>query len=825
MSHSPTTRSAPSPPSRTPESASASTSRADAPSPATPPKNAGGTQVVASLGSANTPRKTRPGSGVANNTIESQKQDDLRNKIVWKTTMMDNFKEIVEVHEFLKTYMSRDDDSSTINKIVTQAATSLEAAEKDVPAATNEKATSKSLINYLKQVVSQFSANNKPFVGDTQNTLFESIQENEHDTMPDITISRPGFKEKPTSWAEAGTVIELKHKTDIFNDQGQINGSEESSKALIQIAKSARSLLISSHSCHVYVVACFNRGWARILRFDRAGFRATSAFNWLKAPTIFPTFLYRLYHPPTSGRMDGDDDTISVPSSSDKERMYLALLAHDFYQKGENFSEKDATKNSVWLKAVRFVDVDGKRNAQPVDCFTIGDDLSIADGLFGRATRVYRVILKQDINNDEPPPIYALKARSLWTQIHSHLTGFFFFWNLKDSWRQSCRRPEVDFYDTIAGYCKKEEINMDEEGMARCHGSIDLSAGTIPLVGEERSDRALHVTCSAKTYERHHTRTLLTPVGKPLKSFDCTKSLTHALHNAIRHHQIACAGGVLHRDVSEGNVLFREVSVKGEKLKGFLVDWDYAEFIQDGLKNFEAEFPDRAKISEYTAPDKSLKDFTGTFPFVAIEMIDSFNAKTLHGSHHDLESFYWLIIWMILRHTDHKHPNDELACSKLFDHSTSDVKRGWLMRKQFTQDLPLFQLANALREQLLDQYPPESSRSKRREAENLTYENVLADFDQHLKSNAWPTDDKALPYIAPSADPSKNVTQSKGGSRLAGTGSRSTRSGTSKRPRPDELDATDPVASVSSAGTTAVASDGTERRRSKKSKASNGQAD
>ncbi|KAJ6466321.1 hypothetical protein C8R45DRAFT_910328 [Mycena sanguinolenta] len=707
--------------------------------------------------------------------------------------MKEHFLGVVEVDEFLNRYMSRDDDSSTITEIVTKAADSL-AAAKGIENAEDEKVTSQPLINYLRQVVSQFSDSNKPFIDDTHSTVFQSIQDNEHYTMPDIAISRPGLKTKATSWPEAGSVIELKHKTDIFNEKGQINDSEESSNALTQIAKSARSLLISSRSCHVYVVACFKRGKARILRFDRAGFRATADFNWLKEPNVFPTFLHRLYNPPSGFRMDGDDDTISIPSSREKTDMFQSLLQHDFYNKAEEFSEKDATKNSVWIKAVRFVDgADGKRVAEPVDCFTIGDDLSLADGLFGRATRVYRVILKQDMDKDKPT-VYALK----------------------DSWRQSCRRPEVNFYDAIAKHCERQGIDMDKEGMPRCHGSIDLLVDPISGVKGWNSD--LHVTRSAQNYERHHTRTLLTPVGKPLKSFDCTKSLVHALHNAIRHHQIASAAGVLHRDVSEGNILFREVPVAGEKLNGFLLDWDYAEFTEGGLKYFEAEFPDRAMTSEYKLPDKSLREFTGTFPFVAIEMIGISNK--IHAEHHDLESFYWLLIWMILRHTEHQHSDLKYACTNLFDSPGPAVqKRGWLLtEEQFSQDLPISKFAEAFRQLVLFQHLPISRKI-------LTYDQVRELFDEHLKSDRWPTNDKALPYFVPSADASKNETKSKGGSRLTGV-DRPTRSGTAKRRRPDAgPDAAYPVASTSSAGTTAVASDGTEGRRSKKMKESNGQAE
>jgi hypothetical protein len=47
-----------------------------------------------------------------------------------------------------------------------------------------------------------------------------------------------------------------------------------------------------------------------------------------------------------------------------------------------------------------------------------------------------------------------------------------------------------------------------------------------------------------------------------------------------------------------------------ETKKGFLVDWDYAEFTSVGLKNFQSWFEDRAKDVNYLDIDKSLKELT-----------------------------------------------------------------------------------------------------------------------------------------------------------------------------------------------------------------------
>ena len=62
---------------------------------------------------------------------------------------------------------------------------------------------------------------------------------------------------------------------------------------------------------------------------------------------------------------------------------------------------------------------------------------------------------------------------------------------------------------------------------------------------------------------------------------------------------------MFHRDVSEGNVLFSEVHAG----KAFLVDWDYAEFTPEGLRNFNKWFPEKQN-SQYDTLDKSLKDMT-----------------------------------------------------------------------------------------------------------------------------------------------------------------------------------------------------------------------
>jgi hypothetical protein len=150
---------------------------------------------------------------------------------------------------------------------------------------------------------------------------------------------------------------------------------------------------------------------ARILRFDRAGFEVTQAFNWLEEQSVFPTFFLRLYNPPGSYFMDGEDDTIRDPTAEEKLKLYAALCRHGFYaERYPTFEE--ATRYTRCIKAVRFDFKDGKRVSKVVSCLTVHHSLSYAGGMFGRATRVSRVMLKEDLNS-EKPTIYALKVVSL----------------------------------------------------------------------------------------------------------------------------------------------------------------------------------------------------------------------------------------------------------------------------------------------------------------------------------------------------------------------------------------------------------------------------
>ncbi|KAJ7641420.1 hypothetical protein FB45DRAFT_1000112 [Roridomyces roridus] len=716
--------------------------------------------------------------------------------------VLKNFAETHPVSEFLSV-MGTDDIGDKISAMV-DAASTLQAEGQKLRDAKKESGMQKPLVEYL-QLVAEHLPEGTQFI-DTSHTVIRSL-DGGHYTKPDVTGTKPETIKKEAKdlrWPDAGTVFELKYKVDIFapdpdsDKEGdeKVNGSIESLKALVQVAKNARSLLMASGSAHVYVVTVFKLSLARIFRFDRSSFCATRPFDLIDEPSILPTFLWRLYNPQNSNtftRMVGADDTISVPDDEDKKKMIAAVHKHPFYR---DHADLTSTEESLWILAVRSVkrgDGDGGTcEVQVVRCFTFGGVLSISDGLFSRATRVYRVVLEQDVE-EEYPTIYALK----------------------DAWPQRFRRPEVDFYDFIAKHCEElakrktsEDTRLLLDSFAKCHGSVFLSEQHQELLP---CDDSLHRTQppvksanidtdeareTLKNVARRHARLLLTPVGAPLNGFKTTKSLVEVIYNAMEQHRIVYNAGIIHRDVSEGNVLFREVSSSRPRFSGFLVDWDYAEFTDKGVKQFNEWFKGRKQAVEV---DKNMKDMTGTFPFMAIELlrrqathalgnstevpVTSNQQSFIHGAHHDVESFYWLLTWIAIRHTN-VLIEDHLGFRNLFESRDDAHKHTWVHKN--TQGYPalnpgLYNVLEAFRAEVVRQYPAprttaaldtdsevpfsllgddddSSSEPDAPPAETsippvlLRHATILKLMHRDLHGFQWPTDDKATEFVLRDAD-------------------------------------------------------------------------
>ena len=121
---------------------------------------------------------------------------------------------------------------------------------------------------------------------------------------------------------------------------------------------------------------------------------------------------------------------------------------------------------------------------------------------------------------------------------------------------------------------------------------------------------------------------------------------------------------------------------------------------------------------------------------------------SIHSVHHDLESFYWVLLWIILRHTKHdcKTTDDEPnPCSSVFkfgdDNAAANLKRGWLAKSPsifltIEGNKPLTDLMHAFRILIFRTSVTSLFFGQR---EYLTHAAVLEIFDKALdRKSEWP---------------------------------------------------------------------------------------
>ncbi len=90
--------------------------------------------------------------------------------------------------------------------------------------------------------------------------------------------------------------------------------------------------------------------------------------------------------------------------------------------------------------------------------------------------------------------------------------------------------------------------------------------------------------CESEAYgNRVHYCWVTSPAGRPLHEYQSVRELLEALRDAIRGHRLLLEDGkILHRDISENNIIITELPAK-EALKGRLIDLDLAKELDSML--------------------------------------------------------------------------------------------------------------------------------------------------------------------------------------------------------------------------------------------------
>ncbi|KAH9836362.1 uncharacterized protein C8Q71DRAFT_907950 [Rhodofomes roseus] len=766
----------------------------------------------------------------------NKRQKSERDARNWKTEI---FERIVEptsrIHEFLTEFVPSEEPIPACPD---------ETFNAEVPNGKGEEPNMYGpLVDGLTSLFRQFPENRRPEFSDNAHKTvrfpYALCDDAHHATKPDVIATIPALPEVPPHdrWRNIALVFEAKSTA---QQDPMMRYTDEHEETLVQLAKSARNIMLAQGRLYAFVVGVYGHG-ARIFRFDRAGAVCSPLFDYVKEPHILHEFIWRFVNPWTKGcAVVGDDPTTSLGDHVDRAHAQEWVKIHD---PTHTYTPEDR-------KAVRkfVITKDGKNKA----AYLAYKLIFVNPRLFSRATTIWEAF---ELDQDG----MATGRRVV----------------IKDAWRQFVRPSEIDFYLGMQEAMDKAEegVALTLSGIAEFECGDDLGfreAWELDAEAEETSNSdnekassesttrvetefpsRLRVPCSRvlghrtvtagcrkagdQKNERAQQRLVLKTIGTPITDFMSTYEMVSAVRDAIEGHRQAYLAGVIHRDISQGNVMI--VRNADGTTRGFIHDLDYASswkhFLSSRSKDKPATLSEwekyareeygrdwRNKVpvwddsdedsgdelptvadtvdaeSEQHSSNKSegvhsegtparapspskdsklgQKQRTGTLHFMAIEILNQAFGVT-HEARHDLESFYWLLVWIILRHTTFQHEDGDRAWHGLFDAETvracRALKSDWVTQSyeplRMQHNPPLEKLLRRFRALCKTNFDDVGLATT-----CMTHDQVLAIFDRALRNRkAWPKDDRAKPWTPPKRSVLDDPTMSRrsGQARTKGT--------------------------------------------------------
>ncbi|KAJ3741297.1 protein kinase [Lentinula detonsa] len=161
---------------------------------------------------------------------------------------------------------------------------------------------------------------------------------------------------------------------------------------------------------------------------------------------------------------------------------------------------------------------------------------------------------------------------------------------------------------------------------------------SITITYDETTAQGRLKTHPKENYKERVMRVTVLEELHPLSELEDPRDLAQVFYDVLQIHQwlYECAG-ILHRDLSIGNVMFRQ---KDGKIYGVLNDFDLSSRVQD--------------MSNGSASDQR----TGTRPFMSIDLLNP-NWEGGHLYRHDIESLFYIMLCLACRYRRPNVPTPE----------------------------------------------------------------------------------------------------------------------------------------------------------------------
>ncbi|KAI0628959.1 hypothetical protein C8Q77DRAFT_325154 [Trametes polyzona] len=440
----------------------------------------------------------------------------------------------------------------------------------------------------------------------------------------------PGYAPEATEKTDWETIeVCIECNTEVSHDpvqelQANLQPARvERRRVLGQIMSYAALVSDNQHRTHQFSLILFGT-MARLARWDRAGVIFSEAFDYVKDPTNIARFLWR-YVRMTPEQQGHDTTATKVQPNSLEHNLVLERAKNPLMIGGHKVGEHarrefaKSTKDARWFWKLKVVD--GKKACE----FLVGRPHFIAYGLAGRGTKGFVAI---DCNDPEGPLVY-----------------------LKDVWRVA--HPELRREGDILAHLRggPDDTPVPDIPTLICHGDVGDQITRSKEVWKEQNPDASEDQCRLKTHR--HYRLVMKEVGLPISEFQNGFELVYLILRAIGAHKGAYEKGVLHRDISAGNVLINivETVTPGGKYnvtrEVLLADWELSKFLND----------------EDSGPRQPVR--TGTWQFASAAALADLSKKIDVAD--EMESFFHLLLYLSIRYLPHNIDNVGKFIEEYFD--------------------------------------------------------------------------------------------------------------------------------------------------------------
>ncbi|KAJ3477491.1 hypothetical protein NLI96_g10424 [Meripilus lineatus] len=395
-----------------------------------------------------------------------------------------------------------------------------------------------------------------------------------------------------TSWDAMVVPIEIRNPTSAspfppFQDKRSIAEPEKDNRG--QVASNIGKIFSHQHRTFVFSIHIHGE-LVYLVRWDRAGAVVATPFNLLKESHKAHTFLSRFAK--MGPAQQGYDDSIrsALPSEAKMFLDYRTMdLVHQAYL--EEARAPCGGMDAV-VYVVQIVGCDGRPNLR----LAIGRPRFMGGGIVGRATRGF---IAYDLDNQ----------RLVF---------------LKDYWQPDMEsyHPELQTYERL----RKANVQF----IATPLGGGEVYDSTNPESAQKTITQDYLPKPLGHEYPysaRKHYRLVLEEVAQPLEEYENPVEMVLAVSCAVVAHQQAWEkAGVLHRDISCGNIL---ITGSDAQCRGILIDWDMRKH--------------NDKEGGLSGPAFR----SGTWLFMSALLLK--NPGKPHHVSDDIESFVHVIDWLTFR--------------------------------------------------------------------------------------------------------------------------------------------------------------------------------